>query len=489
MNWEELRFTMIPNGRALATILACGLLASMLIYGHLDLPRPVAAASTDNGLYSWNPKVGCTPVLVTVEQIVGNQTGTLGGATEQGSVFNPGITSPYGPDNTKRWLAPSSSTPAGWISPGPPCSLTNANGQIVSAFVQINGVQRSYRAEEDWNTTFQSINGGTAYPNGPQSDSTFNILTPGYSTCDSTNTTGCMHTLHAEIDHDWKGASYCGPFTACDNNTLVSETAAYKSLIDVQGFVFWDPDHLTDAAHSFSGWELHPLTAWRISNTPADFSLTATSDKLSVLTGQSGNSTITLDTFNLFSGNVSFSTTVSPTSSTTGSIPTATMTPSSILVSPGGIGRSILTVTTAASSLGNYTVLVKATCGNLTRFVSVAVNIVDFSITTNPTSLSIPIGSSGTSTLKLTSINGFSGGIGISAQVTPASLTAGLSPSNPTVTLSPSTVNLQSNSSGSSTLTVSASLLTTPGAYAVTITAKSGNVSHTTQLAVTVTLL
>jgi len=480
---------MIPNGRAVATILACGLLASVLIYGHLDLPRPVAAASTGTGLFSWNPKVGCTPVLVTVEQIVGNQTGTLGGATEQGSVFNPGITSPYGPDNTKRWLTPSSSTPAGWISPGPPCTLTNANGQIVSAFVQINGVQRSYRAEEDWNTTFQRINGGTAYPNGPQSDSTFNILTPGYSTCDSANTTGCMHTLHAEIDHDWKGASYCGPFTTCDNNTLVSETAAYKSLIDVQGFVFWDPDHLTDAAHSFSGWELHPLTAWRISNTPADFSLTATPDKLSVLTGQSGNSTITLDTFNLFSGNVSFSTTLSPTSNTTGSIPTATMTPSSVLVSPGGIASSILTVTTAASSLGNYTVLVKSTCGNLTRFVSVAVNIVDFSIAANPTSLSIPLGSSGTSTLTLTSINGFSRGVGISARVTPASLTAGLSPSNPTVTLAPSTVNLQSNSSGSSTLTVSASLLTGPGAYTVTVTAKCGNLSHTTQVAITVTFV
>jgi len=447
------------------------------------------AASTDNGSYSWNPKVDCTPVLVTVEQVVGNQTGTLGGATEQGSVFNPGITSPYGPENTKRWLTPSSSTPSGWISPGPPCTLTNANGQLVSAFVQINGVQRSYRDEQNWNTTFQQINGGTAYPNGPQSDSTFNILTPGYSTCDSTNTTGCMHTLQAEIDHDWKGAAYCGPFTACDNNTLVSETAAYKSLIDVQGFVFWDPDHLTDAGHSFSGWELHPLTAWRISSTPADFSLTATPNHLSVLTGQSDNSTITLDTFNLFSGNVSFSTTVSPASNTTGSIPTATMTPSSILVLPGGTGSSRLTLTTAGSSLGNYAVSVKSTCGNLTRFVSVAVNIVDFSIGANPTSLSIPIGSSGTSTLTLTSINGFSGGVSMSAQVIPVSLTAGLSPSNPTMTLAPSTVNLQSNSSGSSTLTVSASLLTTPGSYTVTITGKSGNVSHTTQVAVTVNVV
>ena len=257
------------------------------MYAHVGLPQPVAATATADGLYSWNPKVSCTPVLVTVEQIVGNQTGPLGGATEQGSVFNPGITSPYGPDNTKRWLTPSSSTPPGWISPGPPCTITNANGTVVSAFVQINGVQRSYRTEEDWNSTFQTINGGTQYTNGPQSDSTFNILTPGYGPCTSTNTTSCMHTLHSEIDHDWKGASYCGPFTACDNNTLVAQTAAYKSLIDVQGFVSWDPDHVTEADHSFSGWELHPLTAWRISNTPSDFDLSASPSGLSVLASQS----------------------------------------------------------------------------------------------------------------------------------------------------------------------------------------------------------
>src|SRR5438093_3386737 len=370
------------------------------MFGQLVMPRPVAAisSSTANGLFSWNPKVSCTPVLVTVEQLVGNQTSSQGGATEQGSIFNPGITSPYGPDNTKRWLTQSSSTPPGWISPGPPCTLTNANGQVVSAFVQINGVQRGYRAEEDWNTTFQQINGGALYPHGPHADSTFNILTPGYSNCDSSNTTGCMHTLHSEIDHDWKGASYCGPFTACDNNTLVAQTAAYKSLIDVQGFVSWDPDHLTEADHSFSGWELHPLTAWRISNTPADFDLSANPNSVNVLAGQSGSSTITVNTFNLFSGNITFSTMVSAASSTVGPSPTATMTPSGVAVPSGGIANSNLTVTTAASSLGNYTVLVSGTNGKVTRTVSVSVNIGDFSFAASPASLSVSIGSSGTST-------------------------------------------------------------------------------------------
>src|SRR5947209_46064 len=478
----------ILDKKTIVTVLSCGLLATILIPAHLGVFPASAMASPSTGSTSWNPNVNCTPTLVTVEQIVGNQTGPQGGATLGGSIFNPGITSPYGPDNTKRWLTPSSSTPPGWTSPGPSCTITNANGQIVSAFVQVNGVQRGYRAEEDWNTSFMPINGGSQYLNGRQSDSTFNILTPGYGPCDSTNTTGCMHQLHAEIDHDWKGASYCGPNTACDNNTLVGQTAAYKSLIDIQGFVFWDADHLNESDHSFSGWELHPLTAWRISNSPADFGLSANPNSLSVLASQSASSTITVNTFNLFSGNITFSTVVSAASSAVGPSPTATMTPSSVIVASGGIANSNLTVTTAASSLGNYTVLVSGTNGTVTRTVSVSVNIGDFSVAPSPASLSISIGSSGTSTLTLTSINGFSGGVGLSAQVTPASLTAGLSPSNPSTSLAPSAMNLKPQSTGSSTLTVSASLLTTPGTYSVTITATSGTVSHTTQVTVTVTV-
>ena len=476
------------NKKTRVTVLTCALMAAILIPAHLGLFPASAMASPSTGLTSWNPNVNCTPTLVTVEQIVGNQTGPQGGATQGGSVFNPGITSPYGPGNTKRWLTPSSSTPQGWTSPGPSCTISNANGQIVSAFVQVNGVQRGYRAEEDWNTSFMPINGGSQYPNGRQSDSTFNILTPGYGTCQSTNTTSCMHQLHAEIDHDWKGASYCGPNTACDNNTLVAQTAAYKSLIDIQGFVFWDADHVNESDHNFSGWEIHPVTAWRISNTSSDFELSASPSSLAILSSQSANSDITVNTFNLFTGNVSFSTTVSSTSNTVGAPPTATMNPSYVMVASGGIAKSKLTISAAASSLGNYTIRVTGTNGSLTRAVTVSVDIVDFGVAANPTSLSISIGSSGTSTLTLTSVNGFSGSVSLTAKVAPSSLTAGLSPAQPTAVLSSSAVSLQPGGTGSATLTVSASLLTTPGTYVVTITATSGNVSHTTSVTVTVTV-
>ena len=476
------------------TILACSLVVATLFFSHPGTASPSLITNDSTaGLVSWNPNVQCTPTLVTVEQILGNQPSPLGGATQGGSMFNPGTTSPYGPDNTKRWLTPTSSTPPGWISPGQPCTITNANGQVVSAFVQINGVQRGYRNEEDWNNTFMPVNGGTMYPNGPQSDTTFNIFTPGYGTCTSSNTTGCMHSIHVEIDHDWKGASYCGPYTSCDNNTLVAQTTAYLTGLDVQGFVFWDSDKVNVSDHNFSGWELHPLTAWKVPYWAPDFHLSANSNSVTVLAGQPAVSTITVNTFNLFSGTVSFSTTVLPSSNASmiGPTPVATMTPSSVALPLNGffIANSQLTVTSTVPSAGNYIVVVSGTSGNLTRTVSVVVNIIDFSISANPTSLSMSVGSSGTSTLTLTSLNGFTGNLSLAAQVTPTDLTAGISPVAPSASLSSAALSLQPNGTNSAMLTVSASLLTTPGTYAVTITASNGTVSRTTTVMVTVTVL
>ena len=490
---DEKDYTMRLTKSRTITILACGLMIATLVYGHSGAASPALIANSATGLTSWNPNVNCTPVLVTIEQLIGNQSSPLGGATQSGSMFNPGITSPYGPENTKRWLTPTSSTPHGWISPGPPCTFTNANGQVVSAFVQINNVQRGYRNEEDWNNTFMPVNGGTKYPNGPQSDSTFNVFTPGYGICNSTNTTGCMHNIHVEIDHDWKGASYCGPYTACDNNTLVGQTTAFLTGLDVQGFVFWDSDKVNASDHNFSGWELHPLTAWKVPYWAPDFHLSANPSSMTVLAGQPGTSTITVNTFMLFAGNVSFSTAISPNSnvSKVGPTPVATMTPSSVVLPSNGffIANSQLTVASTVPSAGNYTVVVRGTSGNLTRTVSVVVNIMDFSISANPTSLSMSVGSSGTSTLTLTSINGFTGNLSLAAQVTPTDLTAGISPVAPSTSLSSTALSLQPNGTTSATLTVSASLLTTPGTYTVTITASNGTVSRTTTVMVTVTVL
>src|SRR5439155_34200 len=66
--------------------------------------------------------------------------------------------------------------------------------------------------------------------------------------------------MKIEIDRDWLGKGYCGPnVPSCNNETLGQEQSNGSISLDVQGFVFWEgPYH----------WELHPFTAWKLSNSP-----------------------------------------------------------------------------------------------------------------------------------------------------------------------------------------------------------------------------
>jgi hypothetical protein len=114
----------------LTTVLLAGMLSSI----------PFTPAKAELILSSWNPNVPCTPILVTIEEILGNTTNALGGADKTGSRFDPGITTDVTGGNPKRWLTPGA-TPDGWVAPGPPCLITNAQGEVVSAFVQANSVQ------------------------------------------------------------------------------------------------------------------------------------------------------------------------------------------------------------------------------------------------------------------------------------------------------------------------------------------------------------
>ena len=108
----------------------------------------------------------------------------------------------------------------------------------------------------------------------------------------------------------------------------------------------------------------------------------------------------------------------------------------------------------------------------------------DFGISASPASLSIHIVSSGTSTITLTSLNGYAGTIGLSTSIA----CSGLCLVYPTASLNPTSVTLSSGGTGLSTLTVSTSVLTTPGTYTITITATSGSITHTMTVTVQVTL-
>src|SRR5437773_511 len=438
-------------------------------------PSPSGAVSTAQfpiGSGSWNPRVSCSsPWIVRITDITDNMTGS---SSLSNSIFNPGITSPVG--TAKRWLTPGA-TPPGWVSPGPPCTITNSHGQV-SVFVEIDGVKRGSIANDDCTGTYDAVNGGSSN-GGNYCDTDFNIYDPAvvtsYSTsCSNSSDKTCYGRIHIEIDHDWKAARYCGASTACDDAAVNSQTTS-SSVLDVQGFVYWDPANVNQQWHSFNGWEIHPVTGWRFhQSTPPspDFSISANPSSLNAPLGSSASSTITLSSLNGFIGTVSLSATSSPSG------PSLSLNPTSVTLSSGGTASSSLSV--SSSSSGSYTIAVTCSSGSLshstTASVSVAVNP-DFSILADPSSFTLSRSSTDNSTITITSLNGFSGTI---------SLSTSISPSGPRTTLSSSTLTLTSGGSATSILGIRTLKKTHFGTYTITVTATSGSISHSTTITLTV---
>jgi len=157
-----------------------------------------------------------------------------------------------------------------------------------------------------------------------------------------------------------------------------------------------------------------------------------------------------------------------------------------VTVPAGGTAKSNFTISVpAGTSPGSYSLTVTGSNGTTSRNTSVSVTVIvpDFAIISSPSSLNVPQGSSGTTTITLTSLNGFSGTV---------SLTSTLSSSGPQVTFSPASVVVPSGGSISSTLSVSAAssgAYSTPvsqGSYTVTVTGTSGSSVHSTTISLTV---
>src|SRR2546428_4573991 len=198
-------------------------------------PTPDAGSVSDSGLTSWNPHVSCSADLVTIRDVLGP---AYPSQTVNGSRYHTNSTARRMPQ--ERALSP-------------PCTITNRTGQVLSSFVQINGVSLYGHGVQttDCSGWYSKQNGGGRYP-GNQTFCTNagQIITIGPKS-------GYM-TL--EIDRDWLGKGYCGvgvPY--CDNATLGQYQSNGNISLDVQGFVFWEgPWH----------WEVHPLTGWRLSAPP-----------------------------------------------------------------------------------------------------------------------------------------------------------------------------------------------------------------------------
>ncbi|GHO84960.1 hypothetical protein [Dictyobacter formicarum] len=131
-------------------------------------------------------------------------------------------------------------------------------------------------------------------------------------------------------------------------------------------------------------------------------------------------------------------------------------------------------------TMGNGTYAMQSTWSNDTNRCDISHSIIgggsggnDFSISANPSSLSIAPGSNGTSTISTAVTSGSAGTV---------SLTASVSPSGPTASLSPTSV----TAGNSSTLTVSVGSTVASGTYTVTVSGTEGSANHSTSVTVTV---
>ena len=491
-----------------------------------DATSKIGSTQTTVAVGSWNPAVTlCAPFQTTLEALLGNVPISRGGgqgADYSGGAFQLEGKLPYGSTPlsknwpyTKRWL-PSSL----------PCSV-RVNGTLTAAFVEIDNVQIRGISIEDC-TTINKMQ---------YCDTTFNVCDPtgakaggGDTQCGSTYP-DTMFKFHTEIDQMWKynnGQQSIAPPDPGPNGSIgcANYNTTQVCYVDIQGWVYWDDMHVSESWHSFSGWEIHPLAAWKLHNPIPTASFTAgpsspsPGQTVTFTATASGGSSPYSFTWDFGDGSTGTGSTVTHSYSTgsygvrvgakdsKGSVGTAsrqlvvqdkppvvrivlsrntafvgqTVTISITSSDPDGtISQTVVdwgddtidTFTSAVTSdghsysdVGNY--IVKATVtdnGGVTAFDADPEHIVDFTVTGNPTSLIIPPGSSGSSTLQVGSVNNFTGTVSLSSTV---------SPSGPSVSLGLNSLRLAAGSTNSTSLTVSVPNGTPANLYNVNVTLTSG---------------
>ena len=99
-----------------------------------------------------------------------------------------------------------------------------------------------------------------------------------------------------------------------------------------------------------------------------------------------------------------------------------------------------------------------------------------FTLAASPTSVSVAVGSSGTSTITTTISGGFDAAVALSASGQPSGVTVSFSPTS-----------IAAPGSGSSTATLAVATGTATGTYTITVTGTGGSITHTATISLTVT--
>ena len=203
--------------------------------------------------------------------------------------------------------------------------------------------------------------------------------------------------------------------------------------------------------------------------TGPDFSIAASPASQSVTAGTGTSYTATVTGSGGFSGTVTFSVSGLPSGAT------ASFNPTSVT----GSGSSTLSVSTSTTTpSGTYTLTITGTSGTLVHSTTVTLVVSggpqpDFTISVSPTSLNVSRGRSGTYTVTIGAVNGFTGTVSLSVSGLGSRVSGSFNPSSVT-------------GSGSSTLTVTVQRKASTGTRTLTITGTSGSLSHSTTATLTI---
>ena len=195
-----------------------------------------------------------------------------------------------------------------------------------------------------------------------------------------------------------------------------------------------------------------------------DFTVSATPPSETVTAGSPASYTVSAVPSNGYTGTVAWRVSGLPTGASGTFNPTSTAQGAS----------SALDVTTGSSTpAGSYTVTISGTDGTHTHTAQVSLVVQaqapvgDFTIGAGPQSQTVSRGGKATYTVTVTPTGGFNGSVALSVTGVPSKTSASFNPSSTTA---------------SSTLTVSTQRPATRGTYTLTITGKSGALTHTTSV-------
>jgi hypothetical protein len=239
---------------------------------------------------------------------------------------------------------------------------------------------------------------------------------------------------------------------ATPGNVIYSNPGAFTAALTVT-----DNANLTDPS---------PPSRKITVNPAPDFSMAAAPTSRSTVQGGNAPYSVSINALNGFTGTVNLSVGGLPSNASASFVP----------ASVTGSGSSTLTVTTSASTpVGSYTLTVTGSTATLNHSVNVALNVTsggDFSLSDSPTTLQIARGSSGSATVSVAALQGFTGTVSLSLSGLPPRTSA---------SWNPSTV----SGSGSSLVTIRANKPARSGTYNLTITGTSGSLAHSVPLTLT----